>query len=1018
MARSTFPSITGTSKGRSSLSLLRGRLVNTVPPDISPASKRHPEVSRKALKGGQYGHALDLSSTNHSAVSLTERQIAHYGQCSVCWNIEEKTGLGVATMLMLLYGCHSGDTGINPPPVRSVALSTLAPVPESREAKKATKAAPLLPVTPTLKVSPPPDPPPPEPIEPLPKNKENTTEEPDRDGETDDKVRSETTPQQPESTDASPALVERIHQQDVITTQLLDTLEQADIMSPHIRPGHPVVSEGQRLYRNPWGEGAHRALNVRTLWPGKDPSAWSLRAALSLPVNGAVTWPVTLPPNAALRFSLAIGTWTRNPSPVNVEVLVQENGTWRSVWSDQKEGSPIYRLSQWTPVEISLSDTLGPVSIQVKVHNTVGAHRYQAVAFIAEPVIVTRAIDTKSRLAAKKQTGLALADNVLLITVDGQRFDSLTTPLSEQQSTLALSSANALATSGASFTNAFSVSNDERSSTFGLLSSQTPRYGGFFHTRWIYPKSQVQEFYRKSSTMLPIVLRKHGYRTIGIGHTTHLTGTLNRSLDVGFDSLLDYRRHKDADIQAFTGQALHWIRDHVSERWFMMLHYPAPPISPSWKSEDGGQAAPLKASKIAEAYQKALQGIDNQIKRVMDELDTLNLSNKTVVVLTGTHGRILNSEHDCWNYNAELPCIYSAGLTLYDEEMHVPLIIRAPDRISRQSIVSASVSHLDVAPTILGLIGAAPVANQLGRDLSTSLAKQEPIAPVPILLQGRRSHGCRWNGYKYIEHGNREVMIFNRATLYNRSKSMVELYDLVRDPDELHNLALRDEQHHMLDVLRNRLNEIHSTLQARRDAPPVIGPTPTSSVASPQIPTDAVEQQEPKPPQPVAAPIVQDLPQEPEPPATETGFHAAEQPARWNTLVFHRGTSNGRFGGTIRTSGQWMDLEILGDAPTNQSHIKTNNTIHIETAVTNQMVGIRFRTKPALAPIEFALTLDGNAIRADRLYVGSYGLKLYTDPLRINSAKQFALAEARSNGPHHRDDALPGVFYWRESAPD
>ena len=975
-------------------------------------------MSCKALKGGQYGHTLDLSSTNHAGVSLTERQLAHYGQCSVSGNFEEQIGLGFVTVLMILCGCHSGDTGINPPPVRSVARASLAPKTDISAANKAAKPAPVLPDPPILNVSAPPESPPPTTVDPLPNNNESATEEPDSDAEPEETAPDEATRQQPEPLDASAALVERIHQQDVITTQLLDMLEQADIVSPHIRPGHPVVSEGQRLFRNPWAQGLHRELNVRTLWPGKEPATWSLRAALTLPVNSTITWPVTLPPHAALRFSLAVGTWTRNPSPVHVDVLIQENGTWRPLWSEQKEGSPIYRLSQWTPIEISLPDTIGPVAIQVKVHNTVGAHRYQAVVFMAEPVIITRAIDTKSRVAAKKLTGLGLADNVLLITVDGQRFDSLTAQMPDQQSTLALSTANALAASGASFTNAFSVSNDERSSTFGLLSSQTPKYGGFFHTRWIYPKSQVQRFYRNSSTMLPIVLRQRGYRTIGIGHTIHLTGNINRSLDVGFDSLLDHRRKRVADIQAFTGQALHWIRDHKSERWFMMLHYPAPPISPSWKSEDGGQGAPVNASNVAAAYRKALQDIDSQILRVTDELDALDLSNKTVVVLTGTHGRILNSEHDCWNYNAKLPCIYSAGLTLYDEEVHVPLIIRAPDRIEGQSIVRASVSHLDVAPTILGLIGAGAVANQLGRDLSASLAKHKQIAPVPILLQGRRSHGCRWNGYKYIEHGNREVMIFNRPTLYNRSKSMVELYDLVRDPDELHNLALRDEQHHMLGVLRNRLNEIRTTLHTRRDAPPVIGPTPTSSVEAARVPTDAVQKQEPKPIQAIAPPVVQALPKKPEPPATEPATHLVEKPARWNTLVFHRGTSNGRFGGTIRTSGQWMDLEIIGDTPANHTHIKTNNTIHIETAVTDQMVGIRFRTKPALAPIEFALTLDGNTIGSDRLYVGSYGLKLYADPLRINTAKQFALAESKPNGPHHRDNALPGVFYWREGAPD
>ena len=79
-------------------------------------------------------------------------------------------------------------------------------------------------------------------------------------------------------------------------------------------------------------------------------------------------------------------------------------------------------------------------------------------------------------------------------------------------------------------------------------------------------------------------------------------------------------------------------------------------------------------------------------------------------------------------------------------------------------------------------------------------------------------------------------------------------------------------------------------------------------------------------------------------------------------------------------------------------------------------MGFRFKTRTQQYSLEFELTLDGQKIRAERFFVGPYGIKLYSDPLIIQTQNQRDLALSPEGGPHRRISSVGGVFYWTEQS--
>ncbi len=201
-------------------------------------------------------------------------------------------------------------------------------------------------------------------------------------------------------------------------------------------------------------------------------------------------------------------------------------------------------------------------------------------------------------------------------------------------------------------------------------------------------------------------------------------------------------------------------------------------------------------------YYRLITGIDREVGRVVAALAAHNLSDSTIVVFSSDNGFFLGERGmaDKW--------------LMYEPSIRVPLIVFDPrlPAESRGRQIDAITLNIDLAPTMLDCAGVKAPAAMQGRSLRPFLAATASSAPPvnwrtdffyehhtrPQILPP--SEGVRTAEWKYIRY-------------VEPNPTVEELYNLVIDPDELHNLA-QDKMHQpTLDRLRARWAELSEAVR-------------------------------------------------------------------------------------------------------------------------------------------------------------------------------------------------------------
>lgn len=217
-------------------------------------------------------------------------------------------------------------------------------------------------------------------------------------------------------------------------------------------------------------------------------------------------------------------------------------------------------------------------------------------------------------------------------------------------------------------------------------------------------------------------------------------------------------------------------------------------------SARNGQEDPrsLTAEELVEVnrlYDSGVAYINQEVGKLFDTLQTLGLDRNTVVVFTSDHGEALG-EHQL-----------AAHTHLYDDTLRIPLIIGAPQPIHGGRRVEDQVRSIDIVPTILALAGIPPPADLDGASLVDLMeGRAEPRRREAWSYAAYTNVGVALrlgNGLKFIRPNAVWPGLVGRA----------ELYDLMRDPSELRNLA---DTHPALRRLEARVSE-----RLRRDLPGV-----------------------------------------------------------------------------------------------------------------------------------------------------------------------------------------------------
>jgi N-acetylglucosamine-6-sulfatase len=185
---------------------------------------------------------------------------------------------------------------------------------------------------------------------------------------------------------------------------------------------------------------------------------------------------------------------------------------------------------------------------------------------------------------------------------------------------------------------------------------------------------------------------------------------------------------------------------------------------PSLDASAQGELANIYRNRLA-----SLQAVDDAVGRLVATLRRTGQLSNTVIIFTSDNGFLLG-EHG--QTGKELP---------YEESTAVPLIVRGPGfppGVTRTELAG----NIDLSPTIRSLGGVSWKDHTDGVPLQRLAADPEAYARRPILFE--RSH---IEGRPYVvARTTRYAYIFYRA---HHTPGPVELFDLKRDPGELHNVA-------------------------------------------------------------------------------------------------------------------------------------------------------------------------------------------------------------------------------------
>ncbi|MBX3027531.1 sulfatase [bacterium] len=391
--------------------------------------------------------------------------------------------------------------------------------------------------------------------------------------------------------------------------------------------------------------------------------------------------------------------------------------------------------------------------------------------------------------------------NVILVVVDTLRSDASRTA-AEQPGGFAT-----IHRDGVAFERAYAQASWTRPSIATLLTSEYPSVHRTEHKMDILPND---------ATTLAEVLKGQGYWTAAF--TTNINVAPIFNFQQGFDEFhylepsfyfgasdsatklavykgLRAAREKMSNkiwVENFYQDA-HVVDQHVEawlgskppEPFFLFVHY-MDPHDPYFEIPYDGRGIARVSTpnppagerdELHDLYMESVRYHDHYLGELLERLKAQGLYDRSVVAVTADHGEEFH-EHGGWWH----------GTTLYEEALHVPLIIKRPNEPEPGHVRTDLARLLDVAPTLVAAAGAPAPANYQGIDLFTGTVTEPLLAEED--LEGNKLTSLRSGDWKLItaNPGN------------PRGLAPHELYDLASDPREKTNVA-GDQSGKVADML-------------------------------------------------------------------------------------------------------------------------------------------------------------------------------------------------------------------------
>jgi arylsulfatase A-like enzyme len=298
-----------------------------------------------------------------------------------------------------------------------------------------------------------------------------------------------------------------------------------------------------------------------------------------------------------------------------------------------------------------------------------------------------------------------------------------------------------------------------------------------------YPQSigmtDIGGMLSSSLPYLPELLKTRGYRTAAFVGSIDLDpwNGLAQGFDRGFQTYDAGVRPPSVGTGAPPVQAKRSLAANGGQRSLLTPRSPDQVITSAAAWLTRNTQAPfflwiqIDPHAAAASYDAGIAAADTAIGKLLAILRQQKLDATTAVVVAASQGESLGAHGE-----------ETHGIFLYDETIHVPLIVRLPEAHPTAKRVAAKVRLVDIAPTLLE-IAAIPVPSQMQGQSLLRIAKassgggsgDQPVYSRSDLPQ-------RGFGWSPLESWRAGKYLYIRAP-------KPELYDLTADPGAAHNLA-------------------------------------------------------------------------------------------------------------------------------------------------------------------------------------------------------------------------------------
>jgi len=385
-------------------------------------------------------------------------------------------------------------------------------------------------------------------------------------------------------------------------------------------------------------------------------------------------------------------------------------------------------------------------------------------------------------LALKNLRGKGKNFNIILISIDTLRADHLgcynyprdTSP-----------SVDKFKQDGVLFQRCTAQSSSTLTSHASILTSLIPSHHGAFFIR--------EQALPDNITTMAELLKEKGYRTISFNDGGQIAPKfgLNQGFDK-YESMSDSLKAEHLNFNRIVTKAMTWLDENPDEKFFLFLHtyethHPYTPKKRQLKLFESDYNGDLnwqitvemieKINKgeiklteedkqhIINTYDAEIRSMDESFALLIDYLKKKKLYDTTLIIFTSDHGEEFG-EHGTWAMHSH---------TLFNDQLHVPLIIKLPGSKFAARKVDHLVRGIDILPTVMDLLDENLSKDFEGSSLVPLMKGMPPKKPVFAISQ-RDMPQAYVSAYWSV--------MTRKWKLYD-----AKLYDLLNDPGELKDVA-------------------------------------------------------------------------------------------------------------------------------------------------------------------------------------------------------------------------------------